>query len=151
MSMTRLLCGALALLIIASDASDLLIETALIDLKPVQPAQAGNPPLIASMFKTMRTVSITTHRWPAGPRQALQEADQPCCLKRAVRHHPAQLAFVAHRRDQTQPDAAVAGQHSRRLASRCIGAATQIIRSQPRLVAQKITPRACRAHATMAG
>jgi hypothetical protein len=97
----------------------------------VQFARPVSVPTIGHRNTTWRSI-LTTRRWPAGPRQALQEADQPCCLKRAVQHHPAQLAFVAHRRDQTQPDAAVAGQHSRRLASRCIGAATYIIRWQPR-------------------
>ena len=67
--------------------------------------------------------------------QSPEEDDQHGRRDRAIEHHPAQLALVAHRRDHPDIGALVAGTHDRRLAARRITAATYIVGAQATLVA----------------
>src|SRR3954467_9590976 len=67
--------------------------------------------------------------------QAPEEDDQHGRGDRAIEHHPAQFALVAHHRDHADIGALVAGTHDRRLAARGITAAADIIGAQAALVA----------------
>src|SRR3954467_8240275 len=105
-------------------------------------------PRPTSATRRWKPVEDQEHFAPGVADQALQEADQHRRLDRAIEHLPAQLALVAHRRDQTQPDAAVIGPHdgqgwpkvppsiawwngqTRGFAGRGIGAATHVVGAQ---------------------
>src|SRR5215210_1766625 len=67
--------------------------------------------------------------------QALEEADQSRRLDRAVEHHPAQLASVAHRRDQADIGPPVVGANHRGLTAWGVAPAAHVVRAQAALVA----------------
>src|SRR3954452_13967829 len=69
------------------------------------------------------------------PDQALEEADQGRSLDRTVDDHPAQLAFVGHRRDQAQAGSLVTDPTQRCPATRRVAAAAHVVRAQSGLVA----------------
>src|SRR3954467_9251093 len=82
------------------------------------------------------------------PDQALEEADQGRSLDRTVDDHPAQLAFVGHRRDQAQAGPLVTYPNQRGPATGGVAAAAHVSERNPVSSPQKMMPRACLARAT---